>query len=91
MANLVSDVIKCYRCDFWRRASGEWGRCSIKLGSDLKVETNAGDGWICREMMRWADKGFDQDQFTAASRERHNEDGRPVGKIWYQNKLRKQT
>ena len=45
MANLVSDVIKCYHCDFWRRASGEWGRCSIKLGSDLKVETNAGDGW----------------------------------------------
>jgi len=41
--------------------------------------------------MRWADKGFDQDQFTAASRERHNEDGRPVGKIWYQNELRKQT
>ena len=43
--------------------------------------------WICREIMRWADKGFDQDQFTAASRERHNEDGQPVGKIWYQPAL----
>lgn len=57
---------------------------------EMACEYQQDIGWMCREMMRWADKGFDQDQFTAASRERHNEDGRPVGKIWYQNKLRKQ-
>jgi len=53
MANLVSDVIKCYRCDFWRRASGEWGWCSIKLGSELSVKTNASDGWgsLCCEVI----------------------------------------
>lgn len=56
---------------------------------EMACENRQDIGWICREMMRWADKGFDQDQFTAASRERHNEDGRPVGKVWYQNKLRK--
>ena len=44
-------------------------------------------GWICREIMRWADKGFDQDEFTSASRYRHNKDSQPVGKIWYQPAL----
>ena len=56
---------------------------------EMACENRQDVGWICREIMRWADKWFDQDQFTAASRERHNEDGRPVGKIWYQNALRK--
>lgn len=44
-------------------------------------------GWICRKIMRWADKGFDQDEFTSASRYRHNKDSQPVGKIWYQPAL----
>jgi len=46
-------------------------------------------GWICREMMRWADKWFYQDQFTFASRTRHNKDGQPIGKVWYQKSLGK--
>lgn len=46
-------------------------------------------GWICREMLRWADKGFHQDQFTHAGRIRHNADSLPLGKIWYQAHLPK--
>jgi hypothetical protein len=69
MANLVSDVIKCYHCDFWRRASGEWGRCSIELGSDLKVEANAGAR--CRGSMSCKIEGIQtqEDFFCANFRE----------------------
>ena len=54
---------------------------------EMACELRQDVGWICREMMRWADKSLIQDQFTAASRERHNEDRQPVGRIWYQKSL----
>ena len=49
--------------------------CSIR--SDI--------GWICREMLRWADKTGHSDDWTSSARKRQISS--PKGKIWYQNKL----
>lgn len=61
------------------------------LRDEMACEHRIDIGYICREMMRWQDKGGG-DQFTHAARRRHNErTGGPLGRVWYQVHLEKRT
>ena len=58
---------------------------------EMACEEKADIGYICRTMMRWADK-CGGDAFTNASRDRRNVDlSSPEhrGRIWYRNQLEK--
>lgn len=45
-------------------------------------------GWICREMLRWYDKGGGTSLFAWAAR--HRQWVAPQGKVWYRNALENQ-
>ena len=45
-------------------------------------------GWCCKEMLRWFDKLGGVSKMASASRDRHKEDCRPVGRVWYEKDLR---
>jgi hypothetical protein len=49
---------------------------------EMACDTQSDIGWICREMMRWQDKGGNFNSQTIHARANH-EVG-PQGKIWYQ-------
>ncbi len=51
---------------------------------EMACEFQSDIGWICREMMTWADKRGYSNKETAAARIRHNKDENPTGKIWRQ-------
>lgn len=56
---------------------------------EMACEEKADIGYICRTMMRWADK-CGGDEFTNASRNRRNSDLLSTehrGRIWYRNQL----
>ena len=42
-------------------------------------------GYICREMLRWADKMGMGNAWTASARAK--QEGKPYGKVWYKNSL----
>lgn len=56
---------------------------------EMACEEKADIGYICRTMMRWADK-CGGDEFTSASRDRLNSDSDSHilrGRIWHRNQL----
>ena len=46
-------------------------------------------GWICRQMLRWQDKGGTGNAFSHAARMRIVRG--PYGQIWYQNELKRKA
>lgn len=58
-----------------------------KVLDEMACEQKSDIGWICREMMRWADKCSNSNTHTHSARIRHNEDNTPVGKVWYKVQL----
>lgn len=59
------------------------------LYDEMACEEKSDIGYICRTMMRWADK-CGGDQFTHASRMRRNSDldsTEKRGRIWYRHQL----
>ncbi len=60
-----------------------------KLYDEMACKEKQDIGWICREMMRWADKDIVQNMHTSSARRRHNEDSTPIGKVYYRNALYK--
>lgn len=60
-----------------------------KFYDEMACKEKQDIGWICREMMRWADKDIVQNSHTSSARSRHNKDSKPIGKVYYRNTLHK--
>lgn len=56
------------------------------LYDEMACQYRSDIGWICREMLRWADKnGFSNDHTSSA---RGRQDTQIThGKVWYRNRL----
>lgn len=62
-----------------------------KLYDEMACKERQDIGWICREMMRWADKDIVTNAHTSSARTRHNHDANPIGKIYYRTALQKKN
>lgn len=55
---------------------------------EMACEEKCDIGWICREMLRWYDKGlFPVSKMASAARERHINP--PKSRVWYKVQLEK--
>ena len=52
---------------------------------EMACENRADIGWICREMLRWFDKGGGCSNFASAAR--HRQKTGAQGKVWYRGEL----
>ena len=55
------------------------------MRDEMACENRVDIGWICREMLRWYDKGGGCSAFASAARERQQSG--PQGKVWYYGEL----
>jgi hypothetical protein len=65
-----------------------FGETKVDPGSvvdEMACELKADVGYICREMLRWADKMGMSSAWTEAARKRQEE--KPKGKVWYKQSL----
>jgi hypothetical protein len=58
---------------------------SGKVLDEMACQLKQDIGWICREMLRWADKTGFGNKWTNAARMRQQ--GSHLGRVWYKNKL----
>lgn len=56
------------------------------LHDEMACQYRIDIGWICREMLRWADKtGFSNDHTSSARKRQTTQITH--GKVWYRNKI----
>ena len=70
------------------RINSRW-HARVTIGAivrdEMACELRRDIGWICREMLRWLDKGGEGGQFASAAR--HRQQTGAVGKVWYHGEL----
>ena len=73
------------------RINNKWhARMTIdgEVRDEMACEVRQDIGWICREMLRWLDKGGSNSKFASAAR--HRQHTGPVSQVWYQGELNNQ-